>query len=282
MTTPLRYSGPPNNPHYELLRVVGQSRWSGSDFDIRGDRDTHRPRTDQPGARDEFGFGVAIVDSERVRLSRFNADHCWGDGVLLDYKDPSAPNRFLGSPRDVTLREFSIRGNRRNGVSIVAGERIRLLDGLIEGNRGVPEQAGIDLEPESHEAPVDGVYGRNLILRDNGRYGILAGTPAHVPIRNVHFDHIEVEQTGEGWALWLLLAPGANLIQNSVIRGPCVHLHNVDFSRVRFYSEPHYPFAIDVHVDMPLNFYSCWIDDEPMRADHPKVRLLGSGPRVHP
>ncbi|WP_344929827.1 right-handed parallel beta-helix repeat-containing protein [Aquimarina addita] len=104
---------------------------------IKGDRDTHilTPRdSDGKTAHDE-GHGICVWNtSNQVLVDNMEIHSVTGDGSLI-----------LES-NDVTFTNNTIYNNRRQGISVVGGVRIKITDNEIHHINGTAPQFGIDIE----------------------------------------------------------------------------------------------------------------------------------------
>ena len=102
---------------------------------IQGDLTTHT------GSTGEWGHGITINGgANRCLIESVTVKHCWGDGIYVGN----------GMPADVRIVGVVCDSNRRQGLSIVGANRIRVLGGsfINTGSLGsTSPAAGIDVEP---------------------------------------------------------------------------------------------------------------------------------------
>jgi parallel beta-helix repeat protein len=123
--------------NYCVISVDGKSDVIIRGGTIKGDKATHIFTPRQPGgstAHDE-GHGVCIKRSTRVLVENMRINNLTGDGLLL-----------VTEVSDVTIRNNNISYNRRQGVSVVGGIRIKIENNEIHHIRGTSPQFGIDIE----------------------------------------------------------------------------------------------------------------------------------------
>lgn len=137
-------------PTYEILNISDATDVTIiGNATIRGDRDIHM------GSTGEHGMGLNIWQSERVYVEGFYIEKCWGDGV------------YINKSRDVVVRNVQATNNRRNNVSIIAGENI-LLDKCETWNaNGTNPQAGIGVEANNTTDPLVNCVIRDCTSHDN-------------------------------------------------------------------------------------------------------------------
>ena len=102
---------------------------------IEGERHRHR------GSKGEHGMGLAILNSSDVEVDDLEVRDCWGDGIYV------GGTELTGTSRNVTLRNCIAANNRRQGLTIAAVTRCRVIGGRFTGTNGIAPAAGIDVEP---------------------------------------------------------------------------------------------------------------------------------------
>jgi len=107
------------------------------DGTIKGDRDTHifTPRENDGKTAHDEGHGICVWNkSNLVLIQNMRIHNLTGDGSLvLD-------------ANDVTFVNNDIYNNRRQGISIVGGKRIKIEDNEIHHINGTAPQFGVDIE----------------------------------------------------------------------------------------------------------------------------------------
>ncbi|GEM_PF-6564715 len=123
---------------YDLIRVRQRQDVILSGGTLLGDRDLHL------GTSGEYGMGVAIRGSRTVLVEKMIARDFWGDGFYI-----GGGTGTIDQCWDITLIDCKAERNRRTGLGVVAGEAIWVLRCSFNDTRGVPLEAGIDLEPNA-------------------------------------------------------------------------------------------------------------------------------------
>ena len=121
--------------NYCILRLNGDNITVRNGI-IKGDRDTHiyTPRSNDGGTAHDEGHGICVWNNNKVLIENMVMQDVTGDGSLvLDSKD-------------VTFVNNKIYNNRRQGISIVGGVRIKITDNEIYNINGTSPQFGIDIE----------------------------------------------------------------------------------------------------------------------------------------
>lgn len=118
---------------------------------IVGDRDLHTytPEAPEPESKrglnttHEYGHGIQIVNSNNIEISGISITKCIGDGICI-----------IGT--DVVCSNLDVSYCRRQGISVVGGERISISDCRISHIWGSRKAGfGIDIEPSSELAASD-------------------------------------------------------------------------------------------------------------------------------
>jgi hypothetical protein len=174
---------------YQMLLFTGTS--SGvAGGSIVGDRDRH---LDKGG---EWGMCLSVRGATDVTIRDTKISGCWGDGIYVGAASSGTPV----PSRRVTIENVEVSNNRRNNISIVAAVGFRIANAHLHGARGVPPEAGIDLEPNHHDLVQDGeIVG--VLTESNARYGFVIGGQAGA-VRQVKIDDVRAVGNG-GPGFWL-------------------------------------------------------------------------------
>lgn len=122
------------------------------------------------GRDGEWGMGISLLASRRVTIHDVTVESCWGDGIYVG----SAPSAGGAVPcDDVSILRCTLRGNRRQGISVVACRTARIEACHISGTGGTWPDSAIDLEPDPGDV-VDDVTVEGCVLSDNVGYGMFA------------------------------------------------------------------------------------------------------------
>jgi len=128
---------------------------------IKGDRIRHI------GTKGEWGFGIAITNSKNVRIIQPIISNCWGDGI---YINDLAKNKGSGN---IFIDGAWLDNNRRNGISIIDGSNISIINSLISNTNGTMPSSGIDIEPNNGNGELKEISLNNITTYNNAEYGIL-------------------------------------------------------------------------------------------------------------
>jgi len=153
------FLNPNNKGAYEILRIHKVKNIILYYPVIVGDRKRH---SDKGG---EWGMGLSIRDAENIIVQKPRIDDCWGDGIYLG--QISSPNR------NIQIIKPFLNNNRRNGISIISVNGLKIDNAVISNTNGTSPMAGIDFEPNSNDDVIDSILIDKLITFNNGFHGIL-------------------------------------------------------------------------------------------------------------
>src|SRR5439155_970637 len=105
---------------------------------IEGDRYVHL------GTEGEYGMGIMLRSSLRIRVVGTTLRDCWGDGVWVG----DATYKQDTPSRDITLQSIICDNNRRQGLSVGSVIGLEVVGGVFKNTNGTAPSAGIDLEPD--------------------------------------------------------------------------------------------------------------------------------------
>lgn len=170
---------------------------------IIGDKATHifTPRPGGGTAHDE-GHGICTNRAKRVLIENMRINNLTGDGVLI------VGNKDTINSTDITIRRNNISHNRRQGVSVVGGVRIKIENNEIHHIRGTSPQFGIDIEGA-------GRTDRDILIRKNTFHHNRGGDIVNTSGKNTFIIDNDLHQG----------APGSN---NRYIDGPLVTWERTD------------------------------------------------------
>lgn len=205
--------------NYCVIDITNESNVIVRGGTVIGDRETHiyTPRPSDGSTVHDEGHLICIKSSDFVLVENILLTKANGDGILI------VGSTSNGMAQDVTIRNSEFDNNRRQGISIVGGIRIRIAENEIHHTVGTPPQFGIDLEGGSR------YENRDVHIIDNyfhnNRGGDIVNTDGH----NVYIDDNVLEQ-------------GAD---SRYIDGPIVYWKNAD-QTIRYNSITMIDFSVNV------------------------------------
>lgn len=102
---------------------------------LLGDRSAHL------GTSGEHGMGVSIRGGNGILVQGTAANNMWGDGFYV------ASDNNGNIPRNVQLIDVTANNNRRQGISLIAGNNISIIRPRLTNTNGTEPAAGLDIEP---------------------------------------------------------------------------------------------------------------------------------------
>lgn len=225
-TTAQLIAKPTNRRRFYVLLIQGVTDVNISGGRIIGERDSHLG--DSGG---EWGHGIAIYGSQRVKVSNMYISDCWGDGISL--------GAIADSPTDsVVITKVRSDHNRRQGLSIGQSSNVRVDSCEFTNTNGTKPMYGIDIEPDRDTA-------RDISITNSTFYNNLGGgilmaqLKASARIFNVQVHGCEIHNNNYG--------------------GYLIHVQHVQFTGNHVYSNKYGPpiYATTDTVDctlLPNNF----------------------------
>lgn len=189
--------------NYCVLEVTAREHVLISGGTILGDRKNHTytPRPKDGYTNHDEGHLICIqnesaeVTVEGVKLTKAN-----GDGILLvGQKGPGS------SVKDIVIKNNEFDNNRRQGISIVGGERVLIENNEIHHTKGHSPQFGIDIESTIYKS-------EDITIRQNYFHDNRGGDFVNVDGKKVIFEKNILKQGDD----------------SEYIDGPIVYRKNAD------------------------------------------------------
>lgn len=108
-----------------------------------------------------------MLGAKNVTIEGVAANDSGGDGFFIG---SSSTQRFS---ENVKLINVSADNNRRQGLSIVSGKNIDVINAVFSNTNGTAPSAGIDIEPNTPDEFLEGIRITNPITRNNVGGGIV-------------------------------------------------------------------------------------------------------------
>lgn len=141
------------------LHDVSNVRISGGR--ITGEKSTHI------GNGGEWGHGISLWSATNIVIDGCEISDCWGDSIYLGSSGRNG-NTYCDN---VTIMHTNLHDSRRQGISVIAGKNIRIINNFIHDIGGTAPQACIDLEPDNGAYPNQNItIDSNRLL--NGEVGV--------------------------------------------------------------------------------------------------------------
>lgn len=173
---------------YDCIIADSISNASVTGGKIVGDRTTHN------GTEGEWGHGIGIYDSTYVTVTGVTVTNCWGDGVYIGTHNESS---LTARSTNITLKAVTTDNNRRNGLSIVAGDDISVEGCLFANTNGCDPQYGIDIET-NHWKDGDKSANKNITITNTTCTGNAKGSIGFV----TWCDNVTVKDSTMGGSIY--------------------------------------------------------------------------------
>ncbi|WP_374449216.1 hypothetical protein [Cloacibacterium normanense] len=151
------------NTHYEILRIHDVENVSVYFANIIGDRYKHT------ATNGEWGMGISVRGTKNVLLYAPTVKECWGDGIYLGI----SPNTGNANNENVKIYKGVVNNNRRNGMSIISAQNLKVNKFVAANTFGTSPQAGIDVEPDSNTDIIKNLNFENVSVFNNETHGLL-------------------------------------------------------------------------------------------------------------
>jgi len=126
---------PNNSRQYSIIKIINSNNVTIVGGNLIGDRAEHQ------GTQGEWGMGISIKGANNVIVKEVVSRDNWGDGFYIS--DGSKNIDFCSVTAD---------GNRRQGMSIISGDNIAVIDSVFKNTNGTKPEAGIDIEPDQGDS----------------------------------------------------------------------------------------------------------------------------------
>ena len=164
---------------YRLLSLMNLNNVSISNGIIIGDRDEHDYSVE---STHEWGMGIDIRGSNNIMIYNMEIYNTIGDGIYIS--DLNDVNTY-----DIWINNCNIHDCRRQGISIIAGDNIRIYNNEIHHINGTKPQTGIDLERNLDTQIVNDIYIlNNKFYREESNIGIAI----YNDVENVYIENNEL------------------------------------------------------------------------------------------
>lgn len=188
---------------------------------IEGDKLEHA------GTSGESGHGINMHESYNITIEGITIKDCWGDCVYIGYTTTPATN--------VTLRNLTLDGGSRQGVSITSAKNVIIENCNIQNINRTAPQSGIDIEPNANSI-VDNIVIRNCNITNCSGWGIELFNSNIESINDVLIQNVVVDGCAKGIGGTKMNITGLTIdsvtIKNHTSRGLWVYPYENDESEV--------------------------------------------------
>src|SRR4030095_5929541 len=161
---------PTGHGTYAVVNVVGCENVTIRGGTIRGERYQHT------GQQGEFGHAIQVIrkrvqeepkvwkECKNICIEDVAVTQCWGDGICVE------------GAINVTINRVRSHDNRRQGLSVIQVDTLKVMNSVFEKINGTMPAAGIDLEAEPGKWIQNVLIEHNRFLRTDGS-NIAIGDP---------------------------------------------------------------------------------------------------------
>ena len=139
-----------------------------------GDKDTHT------GSSGEYGMAFGIMGSSNIYIEDLNLSYGWGDGLYIGNSES------LDNQNNIYINNVTCHHNRRNGMSIISGEKLTINNLVSYSNGGTSPHGGFDIEPYRAENKID------VIINNAHCYDNLSTNFHQAYVSNAYTDNFNV------------------------------------------------------------------------------------------
>ena len=148
-----------NRTNYSIINIYQVENVKLSNAVIIGDKDEHKY---EGTSTHEWGFGIDIRGSHNIELNNIQIKNTTGDGIYIAKTDRQ-------TTEFVKIDSCHISDCRRQGISIICGKDIEIMNSEIYDIQGTNPQSGICIESNNEEEVIDNVKIHNNIIYNSAK-----------------------------------------------------------------------------------------------------------------
>ncbi len=194
---------------YKMLYLKNSSNVILINPVIKGDRYTHL------GTEGEHGIGISINGGNNISIINLVVKETWGDGIYIGAYNNTPPKNILIDKAFITKAG-------RNGLTIITGININVINMYCEYADRIDPRAGVDIEPNN---PLDELKNIRIInpkTYKNGDIGISIGLSklykgVSFEPKNISIEILNHVDDGSVHGIWLSTA--AKSKSNTIVSG---------------------------------------------------------------
>lgn len=178
-----------NETHYNLFKISNKENVEIKNGILQGDREKHDYSED---STHEWGMGIRVAGSNNINIENLEIFGMTGDGIYITNGNSNS--------NTIKIKNCLIYNNRRQGISIISGEKIEICYNEIYKIKGTNPQSGVDLEANNELQKIDQVDIHNNNFYD---FGLDVAIKLHSQIYNVKIREnticggIDIDETKE-------------------------------------------------------------------------------------
>ena len=148
---------------YDIINLKGAKNVTLYDPVVIGDRYKHL------GEGGEAGVGIGIRGSSDITLHNPNVRECWGDGIYIGQVNNK------GYCKNITIDNAYLKRNRRDGISIISVDGLRLISPYAGYSDGTAPWCGINFEANNTACVMNDIVVSDPVTVKNEGSGIQMG-----------------------------------------------------------------------------------------------------------
>lgn len=147
--------------HYDIFNLDNIHDVEINGGVIEGDKGRHT------GSTGEWGHGIALYNSQNIRINNVVCKKCWGDGIYIGV------NSAEQSCKNILINNVLCDDNRRQGLSVISVDGLKVLNSEFDRTDGANPKSGIDFEPNDSKNILKNILIDNVTTLNNEGPGIL-------------------------------------------------------------------------------------------------------------
>lgn len=146
---------------YRLFDLENCADINISGGQLVGDADDHN------GETGEWGMGIHLENSQNIKIKRMQINKFWGDGIYI------GGTGYENRSQNILIDDVTLDANRRQGISVINVEGLKIPKVTITNTTGTSPAAGIDFEPNNNGEVLKNIDIGDLITNNNDHAGVL-------------------------------------------------------------------------------------------------------------
>lgn len=187
---------------------------------IIGDRPVHEF---VQNSESQWGMAIYIKNANNILIDDLEIYDAIGDGVCISGGFENSKN----STNDIIIENCKIYNNRRQGISVISGNNIKIINNEIHNIGGSPPHTGIDLEPNGRWQRVS-----NISIENNKIYILKSNRAISV---NAYVENVDINANEINGGIYCQYIDGYISIENNDMKSGALefryyqqyHLENV-------------------------------------------------------
>ena len=135
-----------SDPRYSVITIFEEENVKIVNGIVEGDKTEHD--YDSIKSTHEYGYGIELRGAKNVEISNLSIKDLTGDGILIsEMEEGFSIYKKDNISEDININNCNIYENRRQGISVIDAENVKISENEIHDISGTKPAAAIDLEP---------------------------------------------------------------------------------------------------------------------------------------